>query len=303
MSADLFRQLKFGLSGKCLQNEPLAKYTTWRVGGAADFYAEAENEDDVLFCLDFVERHHLPLTLIGNGSNLLVLDGGVRGVVMRLGGEFNKVSIQGTEVIAGAATILPRLSREAASHQLSGLEFAVGIPASLGGAVVMNAGIPGNALEDIIKAVRVINKDGQKTSLSREELGFGYRSSKLYSPYNIVLQATLQLKRGRGLDIWQKMERLLEQRKDRQPISSPNAGSVFKNPPDYTAGYLIEKAGLKEAECGDAKVSLKHANFIVNEGKASAQEILSLIKTIQEEVEQKFNICLEPEVHVIGDEK
>ncbi len=297
-----YGQLKHKLSGKCQENEPLAAYTTWRVGGPADLFVEAVDEDDILHCLDFARRYNLPLAVIGNGSNILVLDGGVRGLVLHLGGKFRNIVVAGTEITAGAAVSLPRLSGEAAKHHLTGLEFAVGIPASLGGAVVMNAGIPGSSLSDVISTVQVVDRQGRVKCLSREELDFNYRRSNLDPGREIVLWATLVLQRGNAAEVRRIMEEQAQRRRTGQPINYLNAGSVFKNPPGYAAGYLVEKAGLKGANCGGAWVSNKHANFIVNDGSATAKDILSLIKTIQKEVEKRFNIQLEPEIHIIGEE-
>ncbi|MBO8168070.1 MAG: UDP-N-acetylmuramate dehydrogenase [Thermoanaerobacteraceae bacterium] len=302
MIDQLYRNLSAKITGKCLRNVSLAPYTTWKVGGPADLLAEPIDERDLAICLEFASRHHLPVTVLGNGSNLLVLDGGIRGLVLRLAGKFKEIHVSGTTISAGAAVLLPRLSRTAAEHGLTGLEFAVGIPASVGGAVVMNAGVPEAAIGDVVSKVQVMDRRARSRCLDAGQLRFRYRGSGIKPEREIVLWVEMHLAKGDPKKIKQLMEEQLQKRKARQPLNMPNAGSVFKNPPEFAAGYLIDKAGLKGISCGGAKVSEKHANFIVNTGTATAKDILSLIRLVQKEVAEIFDVKLDTEINIVGEE-
>jgi len=296
------RDLTSKISGLWVFNAPMASYTTLKVGGPAEILIEAENEQDVSLVVDYAKKTNTPLTILGNGSNLLVLDGGLKGIVLRLGGNFKKIKVLDNKITAGAAAILPKIARAAASHGLTGLEFAIGIPASLGGAVVMNAGVPEQALSDVISSVQTISQDGNCQSFINSELGFSYRHSNINPQQEIVLSAELTMEHSEEEKIRLKMEEYLNKRKASQPLGMPNAGSIFKNPTGYAAGYLIDKAGLKGLTNGGARISTRHANFIINEGHASAKDVLNLILLAQKCVLNQFGVELVPEIKIVGEE-
>jgi len=296
------RDLTSKISGLWVFNAPMASYTTLKVGGPAEILIEAENEQDVSLVVDYAKKTNTPLTILGNGSNLLVLDGGLKGIVLRLGGNFKKIKVLDNKITAGAAAILPKIARAAASHGLTGLEFAIGIPASLGGAVAMNAGVPEQALSDVISSVQTISQDGNCQSFINSELGFSYRHSNINPQQEIVLSAELTMEHSEEEKIRLKMEEYLNKRKASQPLGMPNAGSIFKNPTGYAAGYLIDQAGLKGLTNGGARISTRHANFIINEGHASAKDVLNLILLAQKCVLNQFGVELVPEIKIVGEE-
>jgi len=299
---ELANQLRQKIDGQVLANAPMKQHTTWRVGGPADLLVIPQTVKDVHETLLFTKHHRLPLMAIGNGSNLLVLDGGIRGVVLKLSGGLKSQYLDGNFLVAEGGAMLPSLARMALNNSLSGLEFAVGIPATLGGAIVMNAGAFGQDIGSLISQVEVIDFEGKQQVLSRDELTFGYRKSSLQDKNMIILRATLQLKAGKKEDIAASMEAKLSFRNNTQPLEYPTAGSVFRNPVGDYAGRLIEAAGLKGHSIGDAVISTKHANFIINRGNATGGEILTLIRTIQERVFEREGVMLVPEVLIVGEE-
>lgn len=299
----LAEELGQRVKGKVIAIAPMRDYTTWGIGGPADLLCNPQTEEDVITALKFAGEHGLPVTIIGNGSNLLVRDGGIRGLVIRMAGGLNSVRVDGNRIIAGAGILLPSLSRVALRAGLSGLEFAAGIPASLGGAVVMNAGAFGQCLGDLVVEVEAVGDDGSRKVLSASDLTFGYRTSSFQDQKLIILKAVLQLVPEAPLVIAVRMRSNLSYRKKTQPLNMPSAGSVFRNPPGHYAAKLIELAGLKGARIGDAEVSLKHANFIVNRGNASARQVIALIELIREQVRCQFGIDLVPEVRLVGEER
>ncbi len=290
------------ISGLWVLNAPMASYTTLKVGGPAEILIEAENEHDVFLVIDYAKKTNTPLTILGNGSNLLVLDGGLKGIVLRLGGHFKKIKVLDNKITAGAAALLPKVARTAASHGLTGLEFVIGIPASLGGAVAMNAGVPEQVLSDVISSVQIINQQGHTRSFANGELDFSYRHSNINSQQEIVLSAELTMEHGDEAEIRLKMEEYLNKRKASQPMGMPNAGSIFKNPAGYAAGCLIDQAGLKGLTNGGAQISTRHANFIINGGHASAKDVLNLILLAQKSVLNQFGVELVPEIKIVGEE-
>ncbi|HHW29418.1 MAG TPA: UDP-N-acetylmuramate dehydrogenase [Syntrophomonadaceae bacterium] len=299
---ELANQLRQKIDGQVLANAPMKQHTTWRVGGPADLLVIPQTVKDVHETLLFTKHHRLPLMAIGNGSNLLVLDGGIRGVVLKLSGGLKSQYLDGNFLVAEGGAMLPSLARMALNNSLSGLEFAVGIPATLGGAIVMNAGAFGQDIGSLISQVEVIDFEGKQQVLSRDELTFGYRKSSLQDKNMIILRATLQLKAGKKEDIAASMEAKLSLRNNMQPLEYPTAGSVFRNPVGDYAGRLIEAVGLKGHSIGDAEISTKHANFIINRGNATGGEILTLIRTIQERVFEREGVMLVPEVLIVGEE-
>jgi len=285
--------------GRIIRQEPLARYTTWKIGGPAQIFFQPEDSQECAAVLALSQHHHVPVTVLGGGSNILVADQGVRGLVLQLR-RLKEISWRGAEVRAGAGYSLPLLAKEAGARGLSGLEFAAGIPGTLGGAVLMNAGAHGGCLAELIQSVRVINQAGEILDLEPEQLEFGYRCSSLKDAGVLISEACLLLKPGDQAAIAEQMDRVLEFRRERQPLQLPNAGSVFKNPPGEAAGRLIEAAGAKGKRVGGAQISEKHANFIVNLGGATALDVITLIREVQELVRQKFGYLLETEVVLLG---
>ena len=295
----LARELQSGLQDQVLTCEPLARHTTWRLGGPADLLARPRSREELDYCLAFARLKGLPLHILGNGSNILVRDGGVRGLVVQTR-EWRQMTIQGREIRAAAGALLPRLLQVASQHGLGGLEFAAGIPATIGGAVVMNAGTPSGCVGERVTAVEVLDPDGNRQTLAGREITFSYRYSSLRRAGTVVV-VNLELEPEATTVIRERVEAHLRRRRATQPLEWPNAGSVFKNPPGYYAGQLIEAVGAKGWRVGGAEVSLKHANFIVNRGQATAADVLTLIARVQEAVASQTGINLELEIEVWGE--
>jgi UDP-N-acetylmuramate dehydrogenase len=288
------------IKGKILFDEPMEKHTSLHIGGPVNALIIPRNEHDLKNLLNFAKKNGIPLTVMGNGTKLLVSDKGIDGIVVKINGCIEKVTISGTKVKAGAGYLLANLSRLVANHGLSGLEFAVGIPGTVGGGVVMNAGAHGFMMSDILTNVTVMNVEGKIKKYSKNDLEFGYRQSKLQNSKTIVFDVEMKLKKDDADKIEKRMREYIEWRKKNQPLDLPNAGSIFKNPTGIPAGKLIDMAGLKGMRLGNAKISEKRANFIVNLGNATALDVLSLMNLIREKVLQKFGIWLEPEIRIIG---
>lgn len=299
---ELAQKLGSRVKGQVLAQASMKNFTTWRVGGPADLLVVPHEKNDVREVLAFAGEFDLPVTVIGNGSNLLVLDGGIRGLVLKIGSGLNSVLIKGDLLVAEGGALLPALARQACSAGLSGLEFAAGIPASLGGAIMMNAGAFGKDIGSVVQNVETVRIDGTEIKWKREELTFCYRCSNLQRQELIVIKATLRLVPALREEIAARVERYLISRRMTQPLEFPTAGSVFRNPPGDYAGRLIESVGLKGFCLGDAQVSLKHANFIVNRGGATGQDIKALIELIQDRVFNEWGISLVPEVMIVGEE-
>lgn len=294
------QELAQKIRGRVLCNEPLKEHTTWRIGGPADILVEPASREDLRTVLYFVREKGLPLTVIGNGSNLLVSDSGVRGVVVKIGDRLGAVTVAGQKITAEAGAKLSRVAAVAQEAGLSGLEFTVGIPATIGGAVTMNAGANGAMIGELVETITVMDYEGREKVLNQTELDFGYRYSRLQVLPVIVVEVVLCLTPADPAAIKRRMQEYLQKRRCTQPLEYPSAGSVFKNPPGVAAGRLIELAGAKGLRIGDAMVSEKHANFIVNLGAAKASDVLLLIKKVREMVEEKFGVRLELEVKVLG---
>lgn len=279
----------------------LAPYTSFRVGGPADYFAQVGNLSELRQAISFAKTRHLDVFVLGKGTNLLVSDKGFRGLVIKLSKEFSKILVEGEEVVAGGATQLALVSSAAARNSLSGLEWASGIPGTVGGAVKMNAGAHGFSISDVIKSILIFDVESESLKkLWRHEAGFSYRSSNIEQS-EIVLEATFLLKSGDSERIKKMIESYFRERKSKQPIQQRTAGSVFKNPPGDFAGRMIEACGLKGLRIGDAGISEIHANFIVNYGNASAEDIYNLIKKVQQEVYDRFQVMLEPEIVFLGE--
>lgn len=298
---DFYQQL-LAIAGedqvKC--KEPMSKHTTFRVGGPADYFVIPKTEEQAGKIRKVCEENQVPCFILGNGSNLLVGDQGYRGVILHLGDRFTGVQADGTWLIAGAGVRLSRLAAEACEKELTGLEFASGIPGTLGGAVVMNAGAYGSEMKNVIRSARVMDRSGNILELSRDQLELGYRTSCILKNHYLVLEAVIELAKGRKEEIRSESERLNRMRKEKQPLEYPSAGSTFKRPEGYFAGKLIQDAGLAGMRVGGAAVSKKHCGFVINEKEATAADILTLCHRIQEKVYQQFGVNLEMEVKRLG---
>ena len=280
---------------------PLDKCTTLRVGGPADYMAEPASEDELICLLNAAKEAGTPVLLMGNGSNLLVRDGGFRGLVIRLGKAFSRIEPWEGGLCAQAGALLSVLANAAAEASLTGLEFAQGIPGTVGGGVYMNAGAYGGELGNRIESVTVLDH-GEVKQIPGSEMKFGYRHSRAMEENWIVLRARFRLEKGQREQIDAAMRDFAARRKEKQPLNYPSAGSFFKRPAGHFAGALIEGAGLKGKSVGGAQVSEKHAGFLINTGGATAADFLSLMKLVREEVSAKYGVALEPEVRVVGDD-
>jgi UDP-N-acetylmuramate dehydrogenase len=284
-------------------SEPLARYTSMKIGGPADFFVEVENQAALSQLLSFLSQHGIPSCLLGNGSNVLISDFGVEGVVVHLVGDFKRAEWhdQGNDswVEVGAAHAVTQLVREAARRGYGGLEFAEGIPGTVGGALVMNAGAYGSEFEKVVDLVQGMNGEGTPIQFTREEMKFSYRDSHLPAG-TVVTKLRLHLDREESSRVSSKVRELVTKRKSSQPSGYPNSGSMFRNPTGDYAGRLVEAAGLKEKQIGRAQISAKHGNFIVNLGGASAKDVRQLMELARAEVQAKFGVDLIPEVKLLG---
>ncbi|PEI91760.1 UDP-N-acetylenolpyruvoylglucosamine reductase [Bacillus pseudomycoides] len=287
--------------GKVLENEALARYTTMKIGGPADILIVPSSVAGVEKTLDLVKKYNTKWTAIGRGSNLLVSDKGIEGVVIRLGEGLDHLEVEGTTVRVGGGYPLIKLSTLLSRQGLAGLEFASGIPGSVGGAVYMNAGAHKSDMSEILMRARIMFEDGTMKWLTKEEMEFSYRTSVLQTKRpGIVVEAELQLKEGNREEIVGVMQKNKDYRRETQPWNHPCAGSIFRNPLPNSAGDLVEKAGLRGHQIGGAKISEMHGNFIVNAGSASAQDVLDLIAFVKKTIKEKFGVDMHTEVEIIG---
>ena len=285
-----------------LLEEPMAKHTSFRIGGPADVLAQPADEAELAALLKRAGEHAVPVTLVGNGSNLLVRDKGIRGLVIKLSNSFSDMKALGNELTFGSGISLAMASKKAASLSLSGLEFAVGIPGTIGGAVYMNAGAYDGEMAKVVTCVRVMDREGKISDLKASELAFAYRHTALQNSGLIVTSVTCVLQLDEADAIAAKMADFSQRRISKQPLELPSAGSMFKRPVGYFAGTLIEQTGLKGYTVGGAQVSTKHAGFVVNVGGATAKDVLQLISDVQSKVFAAHGVRLEPEVLVLGEE-
>lgn len=285
------------------ENAPMSEYTSFRAGGAADLLVEPETEEQLEKVLKLLYSWNVPYYILGNGSNVLVRDGGYRGVIVRPGSGFSYIRREGCRLVCGCGVLMSAVARAAAEAGLAGFEFASGIPGSIGGAVFMNAGAYGGEMKDILESVRVISRHGDSVkTVSAEELSMGYRHTALHESGDVVMEVTLKLEEGDSGEIRKKMAELTEKRNSKQPVNYPSAGSFFKRPEGYFAGKLVEDAGCKGLTVGGAQVSTKHSGFVINTGGATASDILQLKDIVTARVMEKFGVKLEPEVRIIGEE-
>ena len=285
-----------------LVDEPMSRHTTFRVGGPADFFVTPKAKEEVRDVIRICKEAGMPYYIIGNGSNLLVSDAGYRGVIVQIYKEMNEVKVEGDLVKAQAGALLSGIAAKALGAELSGFEFASGIPGTIGGACVMNAGAYGGEMKDVLESVTVLTGEGKIIELGRNELELGYRTSVIAKKGYIVLGAVLKLERGDGEKIKTYMDELKEKRVTKQPLEYPSAGSTFKRPEGYFAGKLIEDAGLRGFQVGGAQVSEKHCGFVINRDHATAADIMELMRQVQIRVKENSGVDLEPEVKRLGDE-
>lgn len=281
--------------------EPMEKHTTFRLGGPADCLVEVENAGQLARIQHYLRQIEMPFIIIGNGSNLLVGDRGYRGIVLEMGHRMSSIDIDGTCITAQAGALLSQVAGRAMEHGLTGLEFASGIPGSVGGGTVMNAGAYGGEMKQVVKSVKVLDKEGNELELDNDTMEFGYRTSVIRDHPFIVTEVCFELSYGKTEEIEARMKELMIRRKAKQPLEFPSAGSTFKRPEGYFAGELIMNAGLRGFQIGGARVSDKHCGFVVNTGSAVAADVLDVIHEVQSSVKEKFNVDLEPEVVILGD--
>ncbi|WP_142827304.1 UDP-N-acetylmuramate dehydrogenase [Planococcus soli] len=283
-------------------DEPLHLHTLTKMGGPADIFVSPTTEDETAFAVKYAYTNNIPLLLLGNGSNMVVRDGGFRGIVLTLK-SLQAIRIEGTRVYAQGGANIKKVSKIAAANQLTGFEFACGIPGSIGGAMAMNAGAYGGEIKDVIIQATVLSKEGEKLVLSKEDLELDYRKSIITKKGFYVLSAEFELEIGKQTVIDAKMSELTYQRETKQPLEFPSAGSVFKRPPGNFAGKLIQDSGLQGRGFGGAEVSTKHAGFIVNKNNASANDYIKTIEMVKAAVQEKFGIDLELEVKIVGEDQ
>lgn len=297
MVTDRFKKI----SPKLTENEPMKNHTTFKIGGPADMYVSVGSVDELSSLIKLAKETKTPYTVIGNGSNILVGDNGIRGLVIEIGSNLACCETDDDKIYAQAGTLLSKIASLAASNSLSGMEEISGIPGTLGGAIYMNAGAYGGEIKNVIKNVTYVDSDGEIITVTGDECNFGYRQSIFTDGQKFIVSSELELKKDDKSAISERMADFRKRRCDKQPLTYPSAGSTFKRPEGYFAGALIEQAGLKGYSIGDATVSDLHAGFVINCGDATAKDVLDLISHIQKTVYDKFGVKLEPEVRILGE--
>lgn len=282
-------------------DEPMSRHTTFRIGGNADYFVKPGNADELAAVIVVCREYNIPYFILGNGSNLLVSDDGYRGMIINIMDNMDSVTVDGRIITAQAGAMLVRVSVMARDNALTGLEFASGIPGTIGGAVYMNAGAYGGEMKNVVKTVRAIDEYGRIYELDSEKMDFSYRHSIVEERKLIVLEVTLELEHGSREAIDDRMKELAEARRSKQPLEYPSAGSTFKRPEGYFAGKLIMDAGLRGYSVGGAQVAEKHCGFVINKGGATASDVVELIRDVQHDVDDKFGVTLEPEVKMLGE--
>lgn len=290
-------------SSKVFKNEPMKKHTSFRIGGTADIYVKPDNIEDIQYIVQFAQKNNIPLLVIGNGSNLLVKDNGIRGIVLKP--NIQEIVLQEKEnevnITLGAGVPLPKISIEMSKKGYTGLEFAAGIPGTIGGAIRMNAGAYGGEIKDIVVSTTYMDLEGNVKTINNEQHEFEYRKS-IFAKYKyIILNTNIKLKKGNIEEIEQKIASNMQSRREKQPINMPSAGSTFKRQEGIITAKLIDEAGLKGFSIGDAQVSEKHAGFVINRGNATAKDVLKLTKYIQDKLYEKFSVKIELEIEVVGE--
>ena len=284
-------------------DEPMAKHTSFKIGGPADVFIKVDNIEELKETLDLSKQNQIPLTIIGNGSNLLVTDKGIRGITAKLNLKDIEIKNENNKQIIKVDAGVPvgLLAQKLLKEEIAGFEELSGIPGTIGGAVIMNAGAHGKELKDILKKVTAIDYNGNMREFTNEECQFSYRNSRFQKEKYIILQATLELEKGNSTEIKEKMDEYMQFRKEKQPIEYPNAGSTFKRGEDFVTAKLIDEAGLKGYKIGGAQVSEKHAGFIVNVDNATAKDVIELTDYIKEKIEEKFGKKINLEIQIIGE--
>ncbi|MDY5846173.1 MAG: UDP-N-acetylmuramate dehydrogenase [Bariatricus sp.] len=282
-------------------DEPMKNHTTFRIGGPADYFVTPKDEKEIAAVIEICKKREIPYYIVGNGSNLLVGDKGYRGVVIQIFKTMNHIRVSENEIYAAAGSSLAQIASAALAAELTGFEFAAGIPGTIGGAVVMNAGAYGGEMKDVLASVQVLTEEGELKTLSLEELKLGYRTSIIPKKNYIVIGARILLKPGKKEEIKARMDELREMRVSKQPLEYPSAGSTFKRPEGYFAGKLIQDAGLKGFSVGGAMVSEKHSGFVINTGNATASDVKKLISEVAACVKEQTGVTLEPEVKQMGE--
>ncbi len=283
------------------KDEPMKQHTTFRVGGNADYFVMPQDATEVKKIIELCKTVNMPYYVIGNGSNLLVSDTGYRGVIIQIYKQMNNIEVHGETIKVQAGALLSRVGTVALEYGLTGFEFAAGIPGTVGGAVVMNAGAYGGEMKDIITNATVLTQEGEVKTLNKEELELGYRTSVIAKEGYIVLEAQYKLQKGEKELIRARMDELKTLRVTKQPLEYPSAGSTFKRPEGYFAGKLIQDAGLRGFQVGGAQVSEKHCGFVINKEQATAADVMELMRQVAERVRQEFGVTLEAEVKTLGD--
>ncbi|MCR5175936.1 MAG: UDP-N-acetylmuramate dehydrogenase [Anaerovibrio sp.] len=283
-------------------NEPMSKHTTFNIGGPADYLIFPSNMEQLTIIFKLLNQYDIPFNILGNGSNVLVLDKGIRGAVIKFHAPMSYKRCEGNKIIAGAGAYLKHVSQFAADNGLTGMEFAIGIPGSLGGAVFMNAGAYDGEMKNVVTEVKTVTQTGKILTYGPDEFNFGYRHSVFQANGQAISEITLELKPGNREEIQAKMDDYTRRRESKQPLEMPSAGSTFKRPEGYYAGTLIDSTGLKGLQVGGAQISNKHAGFVVNSGNATAQDVLDLIKEVQDRVYKEKGVKLYPEVRIIGEQ-
>nr|WP_300001917.1 UDP-N-acetylmuramate dehydrogenase [Tissierella sp.] len=288
--------------GTVLIDEPMKEHTTFKIGGPVDLMILPSTEEEIIEAVKICREEDLKYMIIGNGSNLLIKDGGVRGVIIKLNSNFNLVEVKGDRVYAQAGALLNAISRNAYENELTGFEFATGIPGALGGAMTMNAGAYGGEMKDVVETVRTLDKNGDIKEFSNEEMHFRYRGSRVWDEGLIVLSVVFKLEQGKKEEIKAIIDDLTYKRTSKQPLEYPSGGSTFKRPEGYYAGKLIDDSGLRGLRYGGAQVSVKHCGFLINAEDASCSDILMLIDTVKKTVKDNYNVELEREIKLIGED-
>lgn len=298
---ELYKQFENVDFGEILFDEPMKNHTSFKIGGPADIMIIPSSEGEIVESIKFCRNNNIKYFVMGNGTNLLVKDSGIRGVVIKIGKGFDDIDIVEDKLLCQSGALLSLVGKQALKNSLRGFEFASGIPGTVGGAITMNAGAYGGEMKDIVTKVRVLDKDNNILELNNEQMDFRYRGSKVVDEGLIVLGVEFQLEKGNYSMIEEKMRDLAFQRKSKQPLELPSGGSTFKRPVGHYAGKLIDDAGLRGLRFRDAQVSEKHCGFVVNRGEATFEEVYTLINTVQKIVRDKYDVVLEPEIKIIGD--
>lgn len=299
---NLFQIFENEKVGDLLVGEPMKDHTTFKIGGPVDLMILPRNEEEIKLAIEICEKEKLKYMVMGNGSNLLIKDGGIRGVIIKLNDNFNKIQVIDNKIHAQAGALLNAISRIALENSLSGFEFASGIPGALGGAMTMNAGAYGGEMKDVVESVRVLDNNGYIKTFTNEEMNFRYRGSKVGDEDLVVLEVVFNLNPSKKEDIKAIIDDLTYKRTSKQPLEYPSGGSTFKRPEGYYAGKLIDDSGLRGLRYGGAEVSKKHCGFVINKEEATCTDVLTLIDTIKKTVKDNYNVDLEREIKLIGEE-